>query len=256
MGAVRVGTSGFCIRQQEYFDVFDAVELQPSFFRQPRLASAQRYRADAPQEFEFILRAFPARGGFQDTPGVRKTWKSTLELARTLDTKFVIFQCPASFRPTDENIDSLWRFFEWAHRDRIRFGWEPRGDAWTDDLIRRTCVELSLTHVVDPFERATMRGRPPYYRLHGIGGHGHRYCDEELIRLGEMCTTPQTYCLFNNVSMREDAERFRHVLRDAAPKMAREKTADPHDDDPTTDRPVPGAAGDRPRRDGCGLPGS
>ncbi|MHC4416868.1 MAG: DUF72 domain-containing protein [Planctomycetota bacterium] len=230
MNNTRVGTCGFRKGQQAYYDDFEVVELQQTFYHPPRLATAQRWRAEAPGGFEFTVKAFQAIthppasptwrrsrlsdaerakcGGFQDTPVVHKAWKATLELARTLDASFVIFQCPASFKPTDENVDRLWRFFEWAHRDRLRFGWEPRGPGWTDDLVRRICVELSLTHVVDPFERKTMRGRPPYFRLHGIGGYRHRYTEEELSRLREMCTAQVTYCMFNNASMGDDARRF------------------------------------------------
>ncbi|MHC4652096.1 MAG: DUF72 domain-containing protein, partial [Planctomycetota bacterium] len=130
-------------RQRDYYGAFGVVELQQTFYRPPQLATAQRWRAEAPEGFEFTLKAFQAIthppasptwhrsklsdaerakcGGFRDTPVVRKAWKTTLELARTLDARLVIFQCPATFRPTDENIDRLWKFFEWAHRDRIRF---------------------------------------------------------------------------------------------------------------------------------------
>jgi uncharacterized protein YecE (DUF72 family) len=235
MGTIRVGTCGFCLRQRDYYGAFDVVELQQTFYRPPQLATAQRWRADAADGFEFTLKAYQAIthppasptwrrtrisdadrskcGGFQDTPVVRKAWKTTLELARTLETKLVIFQCPATFRPTDENIDRLWKFFEWAHRDRIRFGWEPRGDAWTDQI----CVELSLTHVVDPFVRPCMRPRPPYFRLRGIGGHRHRYTDQELSRLHAWCSAKQTYCMFNNAFMADDARRFHDMAGDPRP---------------------------------------
>jgi uncharacterized protein YecE (DUF72 family) len=227
---IRTGTCGFGRQHEQDYRDLSVVEVQQTLYHPLRLATAQRWRAEAPEGFEFTLEAYhaithspvrpnarrsrdadPARarhGDFRDTPAVRRAWKATLELARTLDATFVIFQCPGRFRPTDENIDRLWRFFEWAHRDRLRFGWEPRGPGWTDELVRRICVELSLTHVVDPFARPTMRGRPPYFRLHGIGGHGHRYTDDELSRLREMCTADVTYCVFNNASKSDDVRRF------------------------------------------------
>ncbi|MHC4216826.1 MAG: DUF72 domain-containing protein [Planctomycetota bacterium] len=242
MSTIRVGTCGFCKRQTEYSRAFGVVEVQQTLYHPPRLATAQRWRADAPEGFEFTLEACQAithspmspawrrsrlsdaerarSGGFRDTPVVRKAWKTTLELARTLDATFVIFQCPASFRPTDENVDRLWRFFEWAHRDRLRFGWEPLGPGWTDDLVRRICVELSLTHVVDPFTRTTMRGRPPYFRLRGINGHGHRFSDDELARLHDLCTAKVTYCMFSNASRADDAGRLQQVAGGLPPTAA------------------------------------
>ncbi|MHC4948564.1 MAG: DUF72 domain-containing protein [Planctomycetota bacterium] len=232
--AVRIGTCGFGGRQDEYVRAFDLVEVQQTFHRPPPIATARGWRARAPDGFEFTLKAFQAIthppgsptfrrsglstgdrarcGGFRDSPVVRKAWKATLEIARALDARFVVFQTPPSFRPTDECVADLGRFFQWAHRDRLRFGWEPRGPGWTDDLVRTLCRELSITHVVDPFERPTMRGRPPYFRLHGVGGHRHRYTDDELAQLRACCLADVTYCLFNNASGREDAGRLRAGL--------------------------------------------
>lgn len=230
MSAVRVGTCGFGMAQQAYYATFPVVELQQTFYRPPRLTTAQRWRAEAPEGFAFTLKASQAIthppgsptyrrsglaasersgcGGFRDTPVVRRAWKGTLELARALEAKVVVFQCPASFRPTDGNIGNLIRFFQWAHRDRIGFAWEPRGEAWSDGIVRELCRELSLTHVVDPLARRSMRLRPPYFRLHGIGGHRHTYTDAELDRLRALCAPAATWCMFNNVSMSNDARRF------------------------------------------------
>ncbi len=239
MTTIRAGTCGFRTRPQEYYGEFGVVEVQQTLYHPPRLATAQRWRAEAPEDFEFTLEASQAIthsptiptgrrsrlsaaerakcGGFRDTPVVRKAFKTTLELARTLDAMFVIFQCPAGFKPTDQTSSRLWKFFEWAHRDRLRFGWDPRGPGWTDEIVRRICVELSLTHVVDPFARNTMRGRPPYFRLHGITGHGHRYTDDELSRLRGMCTEKVSYCMFNNASQADDARRFLELAGHAPP---------------------------------------
>ncbi len=235
MTTIRVGTCGFGTRHAEYYDAFDVVEFQPTMSRPPPLAAAQRWRAEAPDGFEFTLKALaaithpprnPAHrrsglsdtqrarcGDFRDTPVVRKAWKTTLELAHALEARLVILPCPASFTPTDENIGNLTRFVQWAHRDRIKLGWEPRGIAWTDEIVGHLCRELSLTHVVDPFQRPCMRPRPPYYRLHGISGHQHEHTDDELAELRERCSAELTYCLFKNASMAADARRFKGVTR-------------------------------------------
>jgi uncharacterized protein YecE (DUF72 family) len=52
-----------------------------------------------------------------------------------------------------------------------------------------------------------------YFRLHGIGGYRHRYTAEELERLHLLPPKEAlTCCLFNNVSMFEDARRFQEAL--------------------------------------------
>ena len=240
MFSIRVGASEPAPGVAPWSDGLDLVELKRTFDRPPSVTTAQQWRADAPEGLVFTLRAprcithphptpaGPRRGktvtiGFQDTPKVRKAWKSTLELIRALEAPLVIFECPASFTPIDENIANLTSFVQWAHRDGIKLAWEPRGKSWTDDLVRRLCRELSLTHVVDPFERRPMRGRPPYFRLRSRGGAS----DEDLADLRDLCTpdpeiTPQpeqAFCVFTNRRALDDARRFARML-DATPSPA------------------------------------
>ncbi len=230
MGPVRVGTCGFCLPPPEYFRVFGTVELAERFQRLPLLEDARRWRAEAPDDFAFTLRAprvianppvaakgrggrlrpdeadRAAAGGFLDTPIVRRAWRATLDLARALEAPIVVFPSPRSFRPTDENVSSLVRFFEWAHRDRLCLAWGPCGDAWTDDLVRTLCRELSLAHVVDPFERRCVRPRPPYFHPGRSAGGGRT--DAELDELRGLCTAPLTWCLFGGPSGEGEARRF------------------------------------------------
>jgi uncharacterized protein YecE (DUF72 family) len=58
---------------------------------------------------------------------VREAWRPTRAIARALEVRFVLFQCPASFAPTDSNLASLRGFSSWALRDGLRLGFEPRG---------------------------------------------------------------------------------------------------------------------------------
>jgi uncharacterized protein YecE (DUF72 family) len=234
MAEIRVGTCGFCMRQADCFKTFRVIELQQTFYQPPRLATAQRCRELAPPEFEFTLKAFQAIthlggcptyrrckfsaaeraqcGSFRDTPVVRSAWHTTLALAQALRATLVVFQCPASFRPTEENLANLRWFFRWAERDGLFFGWEPRGRAWTAPLVKALCKELDLLHAVDPFQNQPLHGVPFYFRLHGIGGYEYRYSDEELQHVRRLCTAQLAYCMFNNTAMREDALRFLHML--------------------------------------------
>jgi uncharacterized protein YecE (DUF72 family) len=232
MSSIRVGTCGFCMPQAQYYRTFAVIELQQTFYRPPQPATAERWRNEAPEGFEFTLKAFQAIthppssptyrrsslsdadrrqcGGFRDTATVRQAWKTTLQLASVLEATLVVFQCPASFTPSHENLSNLRCFFHWADRGTALFGWVPRGDRWTPDVIGELCRELSLINVVDPFQRPSLYGTPGYFRLHGIGGYAYRYSDQEFIRLRQLCTAPLTYCMFNNVAMCDDAQRFMH----------------------------------------------
>lgn len=239
MPEIRVGTCGFCMRQAAFFRTFPLIEIQKTFYQPPQVTTAERWRAEASEGFEFTLKAFQAIthvgssptfrrsklsdaeraecGNFADTRTVREGWRQTLEIARALRASFVIFQCPKRFRPSEENVANLRRFFQWAERDDLRLGWEPRSSEWTKSLIKDLCRELGLVHVVDPFHDPPLYGTPRYFRLHGrITGeyrfeYRYQYTDAELRELLEKCTANQTYCLFNNDSMRDDAQRFRRL---------------------------------------------
>jgi uncharacterized protein YecE (DUF72 family) len=98
-------------------------------------------------------------------------------------------------------------FFRQVERAGLRFVWEPRG-AWPKALVAELCSELGLIHCVDPFQNEPAAGDVAYFRLHGLGGCSYRYTDADLEKLARLTPREPAYVLFNNKSMREDAERF------------------------------------------------
>jgi uncharacterized protein YecE (DUF72 family) len=72
---------------------------------------------------------------------------------------------------------------------------------------------MTVAKVYDPFQRQPVHGKLAYFRLHGKGGYRYRYNDEDLVTLLEWCRPyGEAYCLFNNVSMWDDAMRCREML--------------------------------------------
>jgi uncharacterized protein YecE (DUF72 family) len=232
-----------------YVREFPLVEVQATFYEPPRDGTMRRWRALAPLRFEFTLKAWqlvtheatsstyrrlrrpltvPQRsevGAFRTTPIVLDAWARTLECVRLLGATAVLLQCPASFRPTAENIERMHRFFEAVERpDGVRMLWEPRGP-WPDQTVRALCRDLRLVHVVDPFVTETVTPEATYFRLHGITGSRHVYSDDELQRLARMLPSGDApaYVLFNNLPRVEDARRFVQLL--AASRAAGEGAA-------------------------------
>lgn len=214
---------------------FRAVEVQQTFYRLPRVETVRRWRAEAPPDFAFTMKAWqtithpatsptyrkarlqvahPERYGFfQLTEEVVQAWQATREVALTLDAWAVVFQCPPSFGPTEANFHRVRGFFTRIPRGPFRLVWEPR--AWPLDVAADLCRELDLTLALDPLEHAPPAGVPVYYRLHGRAlGRGryvynHRYSEAELQRLVALCREhPPQFLFFNNVFMWEDAQRF------------------------------------------------
>ena len=233
----KVGCCGFAMARQKYFQTFSLVEIQQTFYQPPKLDAVKRWRQEAPAGFEFTLKAWqlithePSSptyrrlkrplsekeknqiGAFRWTDSVRRAWKTTLQAARLLSADKVIFQCPASFAPTNENKDRMREFFDKTAHSGITCIWEPRGK-WRNDEIAVLCRELNLVHCVDPFKAECVTHGLRYYRLHGISGYRHQYSDQELHDLVQhSAKEAETYFLFNNMSMVCDAERFKKLLK-------------------------------------------
>ena len=131
--------------------------------------------------------------------------------ARTLGVSIVVFQCPASFRPTPRNVINMREFFTRIDRADFLFAWEPRG-VWPEVLVRELCEELQLIHCVDPFKDKPQYGDIQYFRLHGITDYAYCYTDADLQRLKEWTYEKPTYLLFNNNWMKDDALRFIELM--------------------------------------------
>jgi uncharacterized protein YecE (DUF72 family) len=137
----------------------------------------------------------------------------TAACAKALGAKRVLFQCPASFTPTKENISNMEEFFSSARRGRLSFCWEPRGD-WSSRVVSDLCKRLDLWHVVDPFAAKSVTPAKCYFRLHGRKGWRYIYEDAELEELATMLPKGKAaYVFFNNIRMTEDAMRFQEILR-------------------------------------------
>ncbi len=234
---VKVGCCGFSVARRLYYRDFPVVEVQQTFYQPPQATTAARWRAEAPEEFEFALKAWqlithqpssptyrrlrqpivPGRQGaygrFQLTPEVREAWTRTAKVAKALGARVVMFQCPASFSCSEENVANLRAFMREVDRGDFLFAWEPRG-GWPSALIRELCAELDLIHAVDPFKSKPAWGKPAYFRLHGITGAGYRFSHHDFVQLAStLREAGEAYCLFNNMAMYEDARRFVEFLQ-------------------------------------------
>src|SRR5687767_15120125 len=112
-----------------YVRLFPLVEIQHTFYDPPPDAMLARWRTTVPPQFESPLkpwqvvthesasptyrklkRPLPAEhrgqvGAFRSTPPVLAAWERTLECAGLLRATAVLLQCPASLRPTPENVE-------------------------------------------------------------------------------------------------------------------------------------------------------
>jgi len=242
---LRIGTSGFGVAKPEYFRRFSCVEIQQTFYQPPKLSTLQRWREEAPADFEFVLKAWQLithdsksptyrrlkrklseqdkqeAGYFRDSAIVREASELTLAVAKALNAKTILFQCPASFEQTKKNISNLEAFIGKLNQQensagQFRLAWEPRGD-WDPKVVKRICENLGLWHVVDPFVGKSVTPARCYFRLHGRNGWRYEYDESELRELAAMLKPSAlgiepSYVFFNNARMTLDALQFQKIV--------------------------------------------
>ncbi len=238
MGVIKVGCCGFPGGMKRYLSQYQLVEVQQTFYKPPRLETALRWRKEAPPQFEFAVKAWqlithpPSSptyrraglaiaaeekedyGFFRPSRQVLEAWQSTQTIAQALEVRVIVFQCPPSFVENPQNIENMRAFFQTIERGELLFAWEPRG-GWHETTIEALCRELGLIHCVDPFETAPLWGSPRYFRLHGRPGYRHTYSTQQLKWLADKWGSEgEAYFLFNNLSMGDDAFRFKGMLEE------------------------------------------
>ena len=233
-----IGCCGWTEAQARYVTDFPTIELQTTFYQPPAIGVAKRWKTVAPADFRFCMKAWqlithtPSSptyrrlksgvsskeqdlyGSFRPTEQVWLAWERTREIADVLDAQVIVFQCPKSFLPTRESTRNLTSFFRQIGRSDRTFVWEPRGDAWSPELIRDLCAANNLIHCVDPFKAVSVYGDGLYWRLHGKTGYRYRYTDEDLAELetklqAQARLPGPNYIMFNNIYSKQDALRFR-----------------------------------------------
>jgi uncharacterized protein YecE (DUF72 family) len=233
---LKIGTCGFPLARSEYYERFSTVEIQRTFCQPPTLKTALRWREEAPSDFQFGLKAWqlithdpsspayrrlrepipPERRGvygfFRPTDEVLEAWRVTDEIARALRARVILFQSPPRFRFTEVNEANLRSFFRNIARRDYLLVWEVEGD-WPEQKIEDLCRDLDLVHGVDPFQNRQLCGSIRYFRLHGKGGYGYRYTDQDLLWLKDQIDPEAiTYLMFNNISRAEDAGRLKQLI--------------------------------------------
>ncbi|NOX38087.1 MAG: DUF72 domain-containing protein [Calditrichaeota bacterium] len=241
---IQIGCCGFPVSRPEYYQTFPVVELQNTFYQLPKAETARRWREDAPDTLEFTLKAWQvithppssptyrrmsdrvrrqvgdAAGFFQPSATVREAWERTAEIARILQAKVIVFQCPPGFQESEAHRDNLYQFFQRIPGSDFHLVIEFRA-AWQPATIKTLCADLHLSHCVDPFKEDPVCGNITYLRLHGSppgkAMYRYQYTDADLQSLQQKVkqysqSGKPIYCLFNNLSMWNDARRFKQLL--------------------------------------------
>jgi uncharacterized protein YecE (DUF72 family) len=237
-----IGCCGFPVGLSRYARELGIAEVQKTFYRIPGLETVRRWRGSVPGGFVFTVKAWqgithPAGsptyrragplppddvmarlGHFRPTEEVFGGWKKTSEIAAILGAPLILLQAPPSFRETEEHEKNLEAFLSGIKRGDARIALELRAP-WDRERLAALLGRFDVIHCVDPFRETPVTESPWYLRLHGSPPgnrmYTYRYTGEDLRwlqnRIGSWVTEGDVYCLFNNLSMWQDALAFRDL---------------------------------------------
>lgn len=222
---IKVGCCGFPTSMKKYFQSFNLVELNSTFYQYPRMETVEGWRKKAPKNFEFSVKmhqdiSHKARLKIEELS--LQAFERMKDICKALNIQMLLIQTPCSFRP-DRLVD-VEKFFKAVNREGLVLVWETRGPAWeTAEVYERLgqiLDRLDVVHVTDPLRvMPAYVGEIAYFRLHGLGEqmYYYQYSDVELERLKERIAPYEkqpksVYVFFNNLSMFEDGIRFMEYL--------------------------------------------
>jgi len=207
-----------------YFQTFNVVELNSTFYRYPDPRLVEKWRRTAPESFEFAVKAHQdISHNLRLRPSEQciEAFRKMKEICSILGSKVLLIQTPGSFGPTPENLNSVGDFFGIVDRGDLALAWETRGEAWNSrdaqERLRSLLREVEVAHVTDPLQAMPVHStaRLAYLRLHGLGErmYYYQFTDKELEQVLAKTSdiggsSESTYLFFNNLSMFEDAKRL------------------------------------------------
>ena len=208
--ARQLGILDYSSLLEAYSRLFDAVEVNSTFYRIPRENTAKRWRSTVPDDFAFTVKMYRGITHERRFVGVDDLLESFLRVVRALNAPIILIQTPRSFRQTAEHVQKVLDFLSILPSD-IEYALELRG--WTYDERFSNWI-----WVVDPFAKMPPEQDVYYFRLHGSPPgermYRYRYSDTDLQWLKEFVSTlsGDVWIFFNNIWMYEDALRFKEMM--------------------------------------------
>ena len=242
---VRVGCCGLAgLSLSKYAGLFDTIEINSTFYKLPMRETAERWLESTRGKIVFCMKAFQGithpiasptwkRAGTQKPKSMvenyghlkptkenAEAWKRTLEICKALQASVCVIQLPPSFTCTSNTVTDAQKFFKMIQRP-VDIAIEFRHRSWIDNVeLTKTLIRSAdLIHITDPMkEKLLSRKNVCYYRLHGLGKqlYKYNYTRNDLLKLKDAILDiecKETYVMFNNLSMRDDALRFRKMVQ-------------------------------------------
>jgi uncharacterized protein YecE (DUF72 family) len=238
-GAWRIATAGWTVPRihqahfptegshlARYSAVFDAVEINTSFYRPHRRSTYERWAASTPDGFRFCVKA-PKAASHDAGADFDVVLDAFFSEVAGLGSKLgaILIQLPPTRRFDAEEAERLLRAFR--RRTQVGLALEPRHASWFAKEPEALLVSLKVARAAADPSRAEGADRPggwrglTYHRLHGSPIiYRSAYGEDRLQALAQDLRaarkTSDCWCVFDNTTLSAaagDALQLRRMLR-------------------------------------------
>ena len=187
---IKIGCRGFAAAQSAYLLNLKTVEFDKFRDKSPRTTTVDRWKASAPEHFDFVLsvKTFD-----------RRSFDRVYQASSQLKTKILFFELPAQSAPNPDIIGKMQNFFKSLPKTGAVHVWQTPIH-WPMGLIENFSKSLSLVPSTNPLLREFPFKTPlNYFRLGRSKKIGPRpLVDTEFSLLKRRCLAPNSYVIFNN----------------------------------------------------------
>lgn len=238
---LKVGCCGFPVSKNKYFENLKLVEIQQTFYKILDEKLLEKWRKEAPEDFEFTVKAFQGITHTIKSPTWKKSdlskeelkkiknyvgnlrvnkitleyWNKMLNYCKILKSKIILLQLPSSFTDSKENINQTIEFLKNVENKNIKIALELRG--WKLENKKKIFENFDLIDVIDiNISLPVVIKDILYTRLHGKYEknkiiYKYDYSLEELKNIKNKINSlnaKEKYVLFNNSYMFKNALEF------------------------------------------------
>ena len=167
-----------------YFERFDTVEINNSFYMLPKIETLSSWRDATPKSFEFAIKASRFLTHNKKLKDPQNALDNFLPRAEALEKKLgpILFQLPPKWRI---NVERLSEFLD-ALPKYHRYTFEFREPSWLTqavyDLLRRHNAAFCIYELAGFHSPIEVTADWTYIRLHGPGGKYQGSYSDKILR--------------------------------------------------------------------------
>jgi Uncharacterized conserved protein, COG1801 len=201
-----------------YARLFNFVEVNSTFYSNPKLTIVRSWRKRVPDDFEFSVKCskiITHKNMLMSTPESLYEAEYTVRICQLLRSKIVVIQTPRNLRLTSERIDSFRHLLNVFEDNGLTVVLHSKSKIGNYAL--KKIQDLGIVPAVDlTKEELYYSGEIVYSRLFGSSyAHTYGFSDKEYLLIEEKLTSSKpkvAYMAFHGIQMYSDAMKFKEHL--------------------------------------------